>query len=172
MWSSDIGVLLVLVPLLMSCGGANHEQIARDRAVVPQEAVVLPPLPEDVPAARRVSVAVVECQADVPAGVPPQKVGPGIMLSTDMAARAARVKIAYDEMRALYEIELRAREREREAYQRIVEAADEEADLWRERSERTWFERHGWWLGMGAGVIVGAGTAIGIAAALDSALGD
>jgi hypothetical protein len=94
------------------------------------------------------------------------------MLSTDMAARAARVKIAYDEMRALYEIELRAREREREAYQRIVEAADEEADLWRERSERTWFERHGWWLGMGAGVIVGAGTAIGIAAALDSALGD
>lgn len=37
MWSSDIGVLLVLVPLLMSCGGANHEQIARDRAVVPQE---------------------------------------------------------------------------------------------------------------------------------------
>lgn len=169
-------VLLVVFVAGLALGAAACPQGAaqvQTRAALPEYVPrALPAPPEDVPEGRRVSVAVSECVTEAAAGSPPSKVGPGIMLSPEMAMRAARTKVAYDEIRGLYEVDLRVMALEREACGRVVSAADEEAALWRERSKRSWVERNGVWLGIGVGVVVGAGTAVGLAAALNAALAD
>jgi len=163
---------LVLVVGVVSASCAQGAAQAPRRTLPVYEPPALPEPPQDVPAGQRGAVAVVTCVEDAPTGGTPRTVGPGIMLSTEMALHAARLRVSYDELRAVCEVDRRMAAGEREAYQRVVDAADEESALWRERSRRTWFERNGWWVGMIGGVVVGAGTAVGIAAALDAALGD
>ena len=163
-------MLVLLVLLCASCGQSAPQ--SRERTIPAYEPQALPEPPQDVPAGQRATVAVASCQVDVPEGDEPRTVGPGIMLSTEMAVHAARLRIGYDELRAVCEIDRRTSAAEREAFQRIINAADEETALWRERAQRSWWERNGWWVSMVGGVVIGAGTAVGLAAALDAALGD
>jgi len=95
------------------------------------------------------------------------QVGPGIMLSPEMAAHAARVRVKYDELRSMYTVDLRTEMRERQIYQRELDMADDEADRLRQEAHRSWWERNSGVLGLAAGIIVGAGLTIGVLAATD-----
>jgi len=127
----------------------------------------LPDVPAEVSSSKRVVEAVKTCEIEVRDGEEWRAVGPGIFMSFEMAKRAADTRIAYDEMRELYEVDLRTMDREREVYQRQLDLADDEIVRQRERARRTWLERNRGWLGLGIGLALGAGLAIGMAAALD-----
>jgi hypothetical protein len=86
-----------------------------------------------------------------------------------MAMRAARVKVAYDEMRGLYEVDLRTMDRERQVYDRHLKAADDEIAEWRIKARRSWWELNKGTVGLVIGVVTGAALTVGIAAAVDQA---
>lgn len=82
----------------------------------------------------------------------------GVLLSDARAARAARLRIAYDELRGLYGIDLRTWAREREVYERYLQLGDEEIAVWRQRAQRSWWEENGdevsLFLGLGLGIVL------------------
>jgi hypothetical protein len=88
-------------------------------------------------------------------------------MSQEMAMRAAQFKVAYEEVRGLYEVDLATIERERMIYERYLNAADDDVARWREKARRTWWEKYGPHVVLGVGVVVGAVFAVGMAAALD-----
>lgn len=93
--------------------------------------------------------------------VAPGDVRSGVLLSDARAARAARLRIAYDELRALYLIDLRTWGRERGVYERHLQLADEEIAAWRTRAQRSWWEESGdefsLFLGLGLGIVLSVG---------------
>jgi succinate dehydrogenase flavin-adding protein (antitoxin of CptAB toxin-antitoxin module) len=113
------------------------------------------------------AVAVSECTIE--GSEPPQKTPPGILMSQEMTMRAARLKVAYDEMRGLYEVDLRTMDREREIYERHLKAADDEIADWKQKARRSWWELNQGTVGLVVGVVTGAALTIGIAAAIDQA---
>jgi hypothetical protein len=90
----------------------------------------------------------------------------GILMSQEKALRAAHYLIAYDELRKLYEVDLRTWGREREIYERTLEGADQELARVRQQAVRSWFEQHAPGLALAGGVIVGAVITVGIVAAV------
>lgn len=88
--------------------------------------------------------------------VAPGDVRSGVLLSDARAVRAARLRVAYDELRALYGIDLRTWDRERGVYERHLQLADEEIATWRQRAQRSWWEENGdefsLFLGIGLGI--------------------
>ena len=91
----------------------------------------------------------------------------GVLFSTEKAVRSARFVVAYNEMRGLYEVDLRTWVREREVYQRHLDLADTEIARQRERARRGWWERHGAQVGLAVGFLVGAAATVGIVAAVN-----
>lgn len=93
--------------------------------------------------------------------VAPGDVRSGVLLSDARAARAARLRIAYDELRALYLIDIRTWGRERGVYERYLQLADEEIAAWRTRAQRSWWEESGdevsLFLGLGLGIVLSVG---------------
>lgn len=96
--------------------------------------------------------------------VAPGDVRDGILLSFEKAQRAARLRIAYDELRALYEIDLRTWARERGVYEHYLQLGDEETAAWRTRAERTWWELNGDEFGLVLGLVLGIALSIGVGA--------
>jgi hypothetical protein len=94
--------------------------------------------------------------------------GPGVLFPDESAAYVARLRVSYDEVRGLYEIDQRTWERERQIYTRHLEMADEEIQRANERAERTWWELHGDEVGLIGGFVVGVAVTIGIVAAVDA----
>lgn len=160
----------VALLLLLSLGcGAPVQQHPVDSSdlVEPLFTTTLPDPPDEVPEEERFVVGVSHCFTEGEGAETP----PGIYMTEAMAQRAGRLRVAYDEIRGLYEVDLRTMGREREVYQRQLDLAEDEVAQWRERAHRGWFERNRGWLGLGIGLVVGAGLAVGMAAALDEALG-
>lgn len=89
----------------------------------------------------------------------------GIYMDEGTAAYAGRLRISYDELRGLYEVDLRTREREREITERLLIEADEEILHLRQRVARTWWEREGDTVMLVVGILVGAGAVGGISVA-------
>ena len=94
--------------------------------------------------------------------VQPGDVRSGVLLSGARAARAARLRIAYDELRQLYLIDLRTWSRERAVYERYLEISAEETATWRIRAQRDWWETNGdevsLFLGLGLGIVLSVAT--------------
>jgi len=159
----------LFVSLAMACCGAPVAQTESRERVLPEPLFTqtLPDLPEEVPPSKRIVLPVSECVVE--GASPPQKTPPGVYMSQEMSVRAARVKIAYDEIRGLYKVDLSTMDRERRIYENELEDADDEIEFWREKSRRSWFEKNKGVIGITVGFVVGAATAIGIAAAIDQA---
>lgn len=156
---------LVFVVFLAACGAATTGEVAEHTLPDPLFLQELPDPPEEVPPEKRMSEPAADCTLE--GSDPPVKLPPGILISHEMGLRAARTKIAYDELRLLYRSDLATMDREREVYGRHLQAADEEVIMWRQRSERTWFERNGTTFGIVVGVVIGATLTVAILAAVE-----
>jgi hypothetical protein len=162
-------VAALCVALMVGCGAPAAQQ-SDDRTIPdPLFTTKLPDPPEDVPTDKRIVLPVSKCVVE--GSEPPEETPPGIYMTQELAGRAARTKVAYDEIRGLYEVDLRTMDREREVYQKQLDLADHEVAEWREKARRTWWEQNQGWFGLGIGLVVGAGLAVGIAAAFDGTLG-
>lgn len=153
---------LVLAIMVSGCG-ASTPPAQESTLPAPLFTQKLPDPPEDAPADKRIVLPVSACNVEGSEDV----VGPGIYMSQEMSMRVSRTKVAYDEIRALYEIDLRTMDRERGVYQKNLDLADQEIVRLREAARRTWWERHGDGVMVGVGLVLGAGFAVGMAAALD-----
>jgi len=94
---------------------------------------------------------------------------PGVAMSMEKGARAARYVVSYNELRGLYVVDLRTWGRERTIYERHLDAADKEIEVQRKRAVRTWFEEHDGTLGIVVGIIVGVAASAAGAKALSAA---
>lgn len=158
-------LLCSMVAVAVACGASTTEEAREHTLPEPMFSTKLPDPPEEVPPDKRMAVAVSECVVE--GSDPPEKTPAGILMSQEMAMRAARLKVSYDELRGLYRTDLATMDREREVYQRHLDAADDEIEVWRTKARRTWLEKHGGQLGLAIGVIAGAALAVGIAAAFE-----
>lgn len=158
-------LVAILLVLLVGCGASAVQQLEESTLPDPIFTAELPDPPEDVPADRRVVLPVSKCVVE--GSEPPEETPPGIYMTQEFAARAGRTKVAYDELRGLYEVDLRTMDREREIYQKQLDLADQEVARLREQARRSWWEQHGAQVMLGVGVALGAAFAIGMAAALD-----
>lgn len=91
----------------------------------------------------------------------------GILISEGKARRAALYVTRYEEMRRLYEIDLNTWGREREIYEEHIVLAQDEAEEWRERAKRSWWEKNAGPIGLVTGVLLGIVSASVAAVALD-----
>ena len=90
----------------------------------------------------------------------------GVLLSPEKAGRAARYVVRYNELRQLYEIDLRTWGRERTIYERHLEASEAETERQRKAAERSWFEKHAPEFAVSIGLVVGSAVTLGILAAV------
>lgn len=118
----------------------------------------LPAAPPEVPRGARVVVPVESCQVE---GEDAQIQGPGFFFSPEMTERAARLGVSYDEMRALYEIDIRTRARERVITERLLADADAENQRLAESAKRTWWENHGDVVSITVGLVLGVTAGVG-----------
>jgi hypothetical protein len=93
------------------------------------------------------------------------QIGGGILFSDETAAYVGRLRISYDELRALYGIDLRTMDRERGIYERTLQDADVEIQRQRQLAERSWWEQQQGVVLFVVGAVVGVGVAIGVLAA-------
>jgi len=167
-------MLAPIIALIFLSHGCRAAETPAAQHTLPEPLVTtkLPDRITEVAPGDRIVKAVSACDVEVQQGSAPEKVGPGVWMTMPMAKRAAELRVGYDELRALAEVDARTFERERAVYQKNLDLADDEiADL-RERNKRTWIERNGGWLGLTTGMVLGVALSVGIAAALDGALGD
>ena len=162
-----LAVSCLAILFFLSCGSTTTEEIVWRTLPDPLFLDELPDPPAEVPPDKRMVLSVSECIVE--GSDPPSKTAPGILMSQEMAMRAARLKVSYDEMRGLYKVDLATMDRERGIYERHLKAADDEIIEWRERSRRSWWEKNRGLVGLVGGVVVGAAMTIGIAAAIDQA---
>jgi hypothetical protein len=163
-WGVRAFIAIIMV-LAVACGGALPTESSERTLPNPLFTQDLPDPPAEVPLDKRLAVSVSECT--VQGSDPPQKTPPGILMSQEMAMRAARVRVAYDEVRGLYEVDLRTMDRERQVYDRHLKAADDEIVEWRVKARRSWWEKNRGLVGLSLGLVVGVGLTIGVVAALD-----
>lgn len=150
------------------CVGCATTKSAAPKRTLPEPlaAAKLPERPDAkaIPPSADWAIPVAEGEV-VPAG------RSGILLSQEKATRAARYLIGYNELRALYEVDLRTWGRERQVYERYVQLAQDEADRQAKLAERSWWERHSPEIALGLGVVVGAAVTVGIVAAVEEVSG-
>jgi hypothetical protein len=155
----------VIFCCFIACGSVIPSENSEHTLPEPMFSSYIPDPPAEVPLDKRLSVPVSQCVVE--GSDPPEKTPPGILLSQEMVMRAARLKIAYDELRGFYEVDIRTMDREREVYERHLKAADDEIIDWRNKAQRSWWERHGAQVMLGVGIVLGVGVTIGVAAAID-----
>jgi hypothetical protein len=151
--------------LIVACSSAPSAPNAERTLPEPISFRELPAPPEEVPVGQRLVVPVKSCIVE--GSNPPQEAPPGILMSQEMAMRAGRLKVAYDELRGLYEVDLVTMGKERTVYERHLKAADVEIALWRQRARRSWWEQNRGTVGLVLGIVTGAALAVGMAAAVD-----
>jgi hypothetical protein len=161
-------ILLIGVFLCVSCAVHQTPEI-----IDPSEPLVMnfekePPPPVRRSSKNSVAYPVSECIVE---GTN-KKVGPGIIISQDMARDIAIERVDHEKLRDVYILDQKIMNNERLVYQRLMQDADEEIDDLREKTRRSWFEKHGAKVTLVIGFVTGAALTVGIAAALDAALGD
>lgn len=158
-------LVAMLFVFLVACGAPATQQVDESTLTDPLFSTKLPDPPEDVPLGKRIVLPVSKCVVE--GTDPAEETPPGIYMTKELASRAGHTKVYADELRGLYEVDLRTMDRERAVYQKQLDIADQEVERLREAARRSWFEKNRGWIGMGVGLVVGAGLAIGMAAALD-----
>jgi len=151
--------LVVLVVLAVGCAPTIAPAVERT-VPDPLVAAELPAELEDVPPEDRWTVPAEGVE------VAPGDVRDGVLFSDAIAMRAAQLRVEYDRIRGLYQIDLRTWAREREIYERMLSTADEEIASWRQRAERSWWELNGPEVALVLGAVLGIGMTIGIGAVL------
>lgn len=148
--------ILIMAAVLNSYCGTTAVQ-APDTNILGREEVIaeLPPRPDVEPIAP-------EDDWVVPVSVGEMVERPGVCMSDAKALRAARYVVSYNELRGLYRSDLRTWNREREIYERYLTEAEMELAYWQEKSRRTWWERNSAQIGLAAGLVIGAGLAVGL----------
>lgn len=152
----------------LGCGAAPQHPSGLEDNLLPAQTFIseLPDPPAAVPDEQRIVLPVSACEVEGGEIL----TQPGIYMSEEMAMRAAQYRVAYDELRGMYQVDQRTIERERDIYHRQLGFAEIEIEELREQARRSWLERNRGWLGVTVGVIVGAGLAVGLAAALEEAM--
>lgn len=130
----------------------------------PVVSVELPPEPKPVEPRDRWTKPVSVCTTDEGEETPP-----GVLLSIPMARLAGELRVSYNEIRMIYEIDQRTWQKERTVYERNLELADQEIERANKRAERTWWERHSGQMGVAIGFIVGAALTTAIVSAVSKA---
>lgn len=150
---------LALVTLLL-IGGCATTKAAEPKRTLPSPLVAakLPDRPDAEPIAPSAdwSVSCAGYLAEKGDQEPELVKKPGICMSTEKAIRAARYVVGYNELRGLYVVDLRTWGRERQIYERHLNAADDEIVRWKERARRSFWEQYSGQIGLGAGIVVGA----------------
>jgi len=147
---------LVAALLLISVGCASIPQPAAAPHTLPEPVseTELPPSPDATPIPPEDNWAVPIDDVEVSPGDHRS----GILFSIEKAQRVALLRIAYDELRGLYDVDLRTWGREREIYERQLGLADQEVTTWRTRAQRSWWEENGdefsLFLGLGLGIVL------------------
>lgn len=151
--------LVALVMLTLGCAPTIAPAAER---TLPGSLVAteLPAELEDVPPGERWAVPAEGVE------VAPGDVRDGVLFSDAMALRAARLRVEYERIRGLYQIDLRTWAREREVYERMLGLADEEIATWRGRADRSWWEVHGPETAFVLGTVLGIGASIGVGAVM------
>jgi hypothetical protein len=157
---------IVCVALAFVVVGCGSQATAASSRTLP-DPVVEAEMPEEVerPEGGVRTQAVDSCL--VGEGEDAQETGPGILFDQDSAMYVARLRVGYDEVRGLYDVDQRTWARERQVYQRHLELGDEEIERANERAERSWWEKHGDEVGLITGFVVGVAVTVGITAAID-----
>ena len=159
-------IAVLLLVFLVGCGAAQEPFVeAEETYLDPIFISELPDPPEEINPALRTVLPVSKCEVEGLDTV--EHTPPGVYMTEEMAIRAGRTKVYADELRGLYEVDLRTMERERMIYQKQLDLADREADRLRGLVKRSWWEKNKGWMALSIGLTVGAGLAIGMAAALD-----
>lgn len=166
-------VVSIAAAICLGCS-ASAPQAKQRTLPEPLVAAKLPPSPKDeakVPPSADWAAGVDGYWVARPDGTREDVDRPGICMSMEKATRAAHYVIGYDELRALYEVDLRTWGRERKVYERYVQLAQDEADRQTKLAERSWWERNSPGLALGFGIVVGAAVTVGIAAAIEEVSG-
>lgn len=156
-----------LIPFVLvffwGCGSTLPEKVEHTLPE-PLFTHTVPDRPDDILDTESI-VPVEECIVE--GSNPPETVSHGVYMSEEVAMGVARLRVAYDEMREYYAIDLQTIDREREFYERYLEIADQEIGQLRHKSRRTWWEEHGPQVMLSVGILLGVGMTVGVAAALD-----
>jgi len=150
--------------LLVACSTTKTASPEKRTMPSPLVAAALPERPDvqEIPAAANWVIP-----AEVGDVVPEGRAG--ILMSQEKAMRAARYVVSYDELRRLYEVDLRTWGREREIYERHLELADAELTRMTKAAKRSWWERSSPQIAMIGGVLIGAVVTVSIVAAVHGA---
>jgi len=161
-------IFLVLF-FFTACGSTIPEPKDGDEYYLPDPLFDpgLPDPPEPAPPGQERVVGVDECIIE--GSNPPELTSPGIYMTQETAMAVARLKVAYDELRGLYIVDIRTMDRERAIYERYLKIAENESNEWQKKARRSWWEEHGPQVMLGVGIVLGIGASVGIAAALDLA---
>lgn len=153
--------LLAAFFLASACSATVPQQADKRTLPNPLVAAKLPERPDaqPVPPAADWVIALSEGET-VPEGQA------GILMSQEKAARAAKYVVGYNELRQLYEVDLRTWGREREIYERHLALADAEVERMRQKAVRSFWERHAPEVAMVLGVVIGAAVTVSIVAAV------
>lgn len=155
---------LAALGLVLLASACSTTRAVEQKRTLPSPLVAakLPERPDAVPISPAGDWAVPVADGDtVPEG------RSGVLLSPEKAARAARYVVSYNELRGLYEVDLRTWGREREIYEQHLELAQAEMDRLRREAERSWFERHAPQVALVLGVVVGVAATVGIVVAVE-----
>lgn len=142
--------------LLAAMGCATARPVPTRAPLTMIEQVALPARPDAQPIAPSAQWVV-----PVETGQVAQRAG--VMMSMENAQRAALWRIGYDELRGLYEVDRRTWVAQRAVYEQGLVAADREIV----RLQPTWWDVHEGRIALMVGVFLGAGLAVGLAAALN-----
>lgn len=165
-------VLSTLLVAALGCSSASPPQAKKRTLPEPLVAAELPPKPDEeqkVPPAADWAVAADGYFVEGDGSSQELTAKPGICMSMEKGLRAARYVVRYQELRGLYEIDLRTWGRERSIYERHLELAQQETDAWKKEAERSWLERNAGPLGLTIGVVVGVTAAVAGTAAIKAA---
>lgn len=89
----------------------------------------------------------------------------GILMSEAKAMRAANYKLAFDEVKTLYSIDLKAWPAKLDVYKMQLVASEKMIEKLQKEAKRTWLEKNGFTLGLIVGMIISGGV-VGLAVGL------
>jgi len=148
--------------LLAGCAATTVAEVPRSRVPLGEFVTDLPARPDERPLDPDDNWAI--AVDEVPSlGVP------GLCMSLAKARRAAEWVVSYNELRGLYEIDLRVWPRIESDYQDSLMRADEEVEAQRKKAVRSWFELHQGQIALVSGFVLGALVTTGIVAAASRA---
>lgn len=151
---------LAVAATLSGCGAAAVASVPARTLPDPLVATSLPDRPdtEEIPPEEDWALSVDDYE------VAPGDRRSGVLLSDAKARRAARFRVSYDELRALYEVDIRTWGRERDIFEHALTDADAEVARLRVAAQRSFWEQNDGTIGLVVGLILGAAVVSGAAA--------